>query len=120
MFEFIRLSYEEFFIILDNNRWSLSWRIVEPSEVQICEKVLNNNKELVALIAYDITNELCTIAKFEVLQELRNNGLGEKIIEQFIDSICYDIELILLGEDAERFWRKCGFDGDRHLLRFER
>ena len=120
MFEFIQLSYNEFTSILKNYKWSLSWNIINSEYIQGCEKILDSDKNLVAMIYYDISDMPSQIGKFEVLQDFRNNGLGEKIIKQFLSSYCCEFEVYPLGEDSERFWRKCGFSGDSHPLYYQK
>lgn len=119
MFKFINIDYEELLHIYQIYNWSLGWSIIEPNQIQLCEKILSDDKKLMGLIAYHIENELCYIDKFEVLQNSRNNGLGKEIIKQFINIHCCDIELLPLGEDSERFWKKCGFVGDKFLLEYK-
>ena len=119
MFKFLQLSYNEFVDIISSKKWSLSWNIIHHDYIDGCEKILDSCNNLIGLIYYDISSNPHTIAKFEVLQEFRNNGIGEMIIKEFLALHCCDFELIPLGEDAERFWKKCGFVGDHHTLYYE-
>lgn len=118
-FEFLRINQDELLHIYKNNKWSFVWSIIEPSEIQLCEKVINSDKQLVALITYSFTDEVCSIGKFEVLEDLRNKGIGKKIINQFLEIHCCDVEVIPFCEDSKRFWEKCGFVGDKYLLCYE-
>lgn len=120
MFEFIQLSYNEFTSILKNYKWSFSWgAFITPDYIQGCEKILDSDKNLVALIYYDTSNVPYKIGKFEVLEDLRNKGMGEKIIKQFLEIHCCNVEVIPFCEDSKRFWEKCGFVGDKYLLCYE-
>ena len=119
MYTFIQLTHAELNQICSDKNWSTIWKLIEPPCVQSCEKVIDNVGNLIAVIYYDLTDNPKLICKFEVRSDLRNQGHGRKIIAQFLKQHPFEFHLFPDGEDAERFWRKCGFEGDQYELWYD-
>ena len=116
MYTFIQLTHAELNKICSDGKWSNIWNLIEPQYVKYCEKVLDDIGNLIAIIYYDLTDNPKLICKFEVKTDLRNQGHGRKIIAQFLKEHPVNFHLFPDSEDAERFWRTCGFEGDRYEL----
>ncbi len=52
------------------------------------------------------------IDEFEVIREYRGQGLGKKVISDFLDEIGLDVKLMAKNKGVQLFWEKCGFEDD--------
>jgi N-acetylglutamate synthase-like GNAT family acetyltransferase len=77
---------------------------------------IEENKKIIGLIAVWNLGNYLFVEHFAVREDLRNNGLGSKIIKKYLKNsdcpIVLETELPEAGDMAKRrigFWRRCGF-----------
>lgn len=124
MFKFEKCTFDELQILRIKENLLLSgWTLLEREYIDETEKVFDENGVMVALINYYFLDEQkkgMMIALFEVFKPYRNNGLGKRIIEEFLQDYHGEIHLNPSGEISELFWKACGFEEGCYLDRRQR
>lgn len=116
MYNFRACTYEELQQIIKCYGFTwCSWEIILPDFMNGLEIIESSDGEVIAMIYYDPNrNDNCEllIMLFEVREDLRRLGHGQRIIRQFLAEHSSSAELQPAGDIAVSFWKSCGFVGD--------
>lgn len=108
MFRIEDCGYDELQSILAKENLDLSgWKLIQKEYIDGTKLIYNQKEEQIALLNFyflDKDKNKMFIALFEVFPKYRGNGLGKKIIDQFL--IDYEGEVLLepIDDDSEMFW----------------
>lgn len=121
MFIFNKCSYEKLQTIIQKEDLILSgWALLEEEYIDETQIICDDAGVMIAMINFYFTDEKeeeMFIALFEVFSRYRNNGLGEKIILQFLENYKGEVNLLPSDEKSMKFWEKCGFESGCYLDR---
>lgn len=82
----------------------------EPMDCLYCYKM---NNQIIAIIRLSQISEdkgVIWIDEFEVLREYRNQGIGKKVVQGFLEECDSPVTLMAKNKTVANFWQKCGFE----------
>lgn len=105
-------DYKEIEELKKNSILELPWDILEKDEF-VWKYEINNLPIAFIRLSLDPVDKVSIwIDEFEVIREYREQGLGKRLICDFLDGIDLDVKLLAKNKGAQLFWEKCGFVDD--------
>lgn len=105
-------DYEEIRKLKMNFILELPWNYLEEDE-HVWKYEMNNLPIAFIRLSLDPEDKVSIfIDEFEVIKMYRKQGIGKKLICEFLEGVDSDVKLLAKNKDVQMFWEKCGFLDD--------
>lgn len=105
-------DYNEIKELKKNSILELPWDWLEDEEY-IWKYEMNNSPVAFIRLSIDPCDKISIcIDEFEVIKTYRKQGLGKKLICEFLETVDSDVKLMAKNKNVQMFWEKCGFEDD--------
>ena len=105
-------DYNEIKELKKNSILELPWDYLEDEEY-IWKYEMNNSPIAFIRLSLDPCDKISIyIDEFEIIKSYRRQGLGKKLICEFLEIVDSDVKLYAKNKNVQMFWEKCGFKDD--------